>query len=305
VIVKTSNRLAPALAAAALLLAPAQGRAAAAVVVKPVVSVYADDQGLALKGPSGVACNEAGTVVVADHQNHRLVSFTLKGQAVLGGREIKVGPLAWPLAVQLDPKGAMVALDGKTQAIVRVDADGAKGVLVELKGLPDPRAVAPAAIEVDRAGTLWVLDGAGKAVLAVDATDTVVRRIPLPAAKGPFTDVAADPSGTVFVVEPSGGTLWAAAKDATEFKLLNGSLKEAAQFPAAVASDGLGNLFVLDRNGGSVIQLGTDGTYRARHLKLGWAEGELYYPTQLCVGADALVVADRSNERVQVFSIAR
>ncbi|PLX99877.1 MAG: hypothetical protein C0622_09835, partial [Desulfuromonas sp.] len=39
-----------------------------------------------------------------------------------------------------------------------------------------------------------------------------------------------------------------------------------------------------------------------RRLGMGRADGQLFYPAQLCVGADGLLaVADRNNSRVQLF----
>jgi hypothetical protein len=36
---------------------------------------------------------------------------------------------------------------------------------------------------------------------------------------------------------------------------------------------------------------------------MGWSEGKVYYPAQMCVNAEGLaVIADRNNNRVQVFS---
>ena len=39
---------------------------------------------------------------------------------------------------------------------------------------------------------------------------------------------------------------------------------------------------------------------------MGWMNGRVYYPAQMCVNAEGLAfVADRDNNRVQVFSTAR
>jgi DNA-binding beta-propeller fold protein YncE len=295
---------------AALLVASAMaaaglpgGARAAGVVLKHVISVYADETGQALRRPEGVACNDDGQIVVADTGNRRLVSFTFKGQGVLGGRAITTASLQSPTAVQLGG-GEILALDGKSRAIERFDAKGQHVGAMEPKGLPEGAAPVIAAFKVG-AGALYLLDGAGKAVLVADAAGNVTRSIPLPAGKGPFTDVAADGAGTVFVVDPASASVWAAGKDAKAFTPVNETLGEAASYPASLATDAQGNLFVVDRNGGSLYQLGSDGRYQARHLTFGWDPGQLQYPIQICVTSDFLVVADRGNQRVQVFQVLR
>jgi len=41
-------------------------------------------------------------------------------------------------------------------------------------------------------------------------------------------------------------------------------------------------------------------------LAIGWKEGLLYYPSQMCVtGGEVAVIADRENSRVQVYKLLR
>jgi hypothetical protein len=52
-----------------------------------------------------------------------------------------------------------------------------------------------------------------------------------------------------------------------------------------------------------VVVLGNDGSYQGRQLTLGWSEGSVYYPSQLCVNEKGIAaIADRGNHRVQVFT---
>jgi hypothetical protein len=52
--------------------------------------------------------------------------------------------------------------------------------------------------------------------------------------------------------------------------------------------------------------LGIDGSYQGRQLSIGWSEGLVNYPGQLCVTeSGATFVADRYNNRVQAFSTAK
>jgi DNA-binding beta-propeller fold protein YncE len=74
-------------------------------------------------------------------------------------------------------------------------------------------------------------------------------------------------------------------------------------FPASITAT-KGRFYVVDQNGSGVVVLGQDGSYLGRRLAIGWNDGLLRYPAQLCItdGGEA-IVADRQNNRVQVFSM--
>ena len=49
--------------------------------------------------------------------------------------------------------------------------------------------------------------------------------------------------------------------------------------------------------------MGQDGTFLKRLLSLGWKEGAVRYPSQVCVDKNgALFVTDRANNRIQEFT---
>jgi len=59
-----------------------------------------------------------------------------------------------------------------------------------------------------------------------------------------------------------------------------------------------------DQYGSGLAIVGRDGTFQGRKFGMGWEDGQLYYPSQLCISnSDTLVIADRDNNRVQVFNI--
>jgi Tfp pilus assembly protein PilZ len=62
-------------------------------------------------------------------------------------------------------------------------------------------------------------------------------------------------------------------------------------------------LFISDQNSGGVVVVSQDGTFRNRLLSLGWKEGAVRYPAQICIGNNgAFFVADRANSRIQMFT---
>ncbi len=62
----------------------------------------------------------------------------------------------------------------------------------------------------------------------------------------------------------------------------------------------------IDQNGDGLGVLGLDGSYQGRQLGVGWGEGLVYYPDQLCIDeVGSAFLADRYNNRVQIFGMKK
>jgi len=133
-----------------------------------------------------------------------------------------------------------------------------------------------------------------------------VRQIAFPQPHGFVSDLAVGAKDTVFLLDSVEKRLYVAARDATAAIPLTGSMREDMDFPAAIAADDRGRLLVADQNGGGIVILGQDGSFRGRQSAFGWKEGFLRYPGELCLDANGtLFVADRENNRIQVFLTGR
>jgi DNA-binding beta-propeller fold protein YncE len=302
--VPRANLRRPLLALAAALAAT--GARAQTPVFVHSTSIYEDEKAKAFKEPEGVACGENGLVVVADSGNGRLVRLKFANGAVSGGTEVRVAELPYPIRVQLDAKGNALVLDGKVRRIGRVDAGGAFGGYLEVKGVAAPNAVLPAAFKLDIAsGTVVLLDAAALRVLVLDASGSVTRQLDLPRPPAFFKDVASDATGAIYALDAVGGAVWVARRGETAFTVLAKGLKESSSFPTYLTVS-RGRLFVVDQNGSGLLALGPDGSFQGRQLSIGWSDGFVYYPSQLCIGTQGeAVLADRGNNRVQIFSAAK
>lgn len=287
------------LSLAALLASPAAR--AQAISLVHVASIYEDDKDRPLKQPEGVACDDQGRVVIADTGNGRLMSLTFKNRRVASAAEVRLPQIGIPAAVQLDPKGNTLVLDRKARKVGRVDVAGQFQGWLEPKGAPGP--VIPGALKVDGGGAIYLLDLTSVKVLVTDPDGNVTRQLDLPRGGAVFTDLAVDPAGNVYALDAVGSTIWVADKAATAFKQLVQGMKDVVQFPTWLAVS-RGRLFVTDQNGHGLAVFGIDGSYQGRLLGLGWTDGLVYYPAQLCISeAEGLFLADRYNSRVQVFSM--
>jgi hypothetical protein len=292
------------LLAAALLLAPAAALAEGIAFVHDA-SIYEDAKEKPLLTPEAVACADNGAVVVGDTGNHRLLLYTYRDGRLAGGNEIKLAQLTSPIRLQISSKGDLLGLDGKTRKIVRVAADGSFGGLIVPKGLTGPVEPVLGAFKLDAADAVYALDVAGKRILVMDGEGKVTRQVVLPPASGTVTDIAVDLAGNLYAVDGVGAAVWVAEKGGTELKPLVKGLKDKMSFPGYMLVT-KGRIFLVDQNGSGVVLLGMDGAYQGRQLSIGWSEGLVNYPSQLCITeSGAAFVADRYNNRVQVFSTSR
>lgn len=290
-----------AIAIVASTLSASQVRAAP-LALRHAATGYADTKGVALRTPEGVACRDDGTAILADTGNGRLLTFTFRDGELTPGPEMKPAQLGYPVRIQLDGKGNVLALDRKAGRIVRLDAKGAFAGFVEVKD--GGAEVRPVSFKLDAAGNFYVLDGMNRRILVADGAGQVSRRLSLPAA-GVYTDVAVDGAGVVYAVDSVAAQIWSADKAATELKPFTKPLKEYMSFPGYLATTSRGVMVLVDQNGGGLVIVGNDGSYQGRQLSIGVSDGFLMYPSQLCVNKNGdAFVADRSNNRMQVFTAA-
>lgn len=302
-------------------------------------AAYGDAKGAALKSPEGVACTAEGRVVVADTGNRRLVSFSLKDSALVPGAVIAFPELGTPSRVQIDSRGNVVALDSRSRRLVRVSDGGGFGGFVTPSGLPQRGAALrggwfPVSFKIGPGDDFYVVDA--RRVVVLDRSGKFLREI-----AGSFSDVAVDEKGAVFAVDGRTGRLFAVEADRamagraaeSEGRVSTGDrarrvstgdrnagvaagdgnagvpagakllAKEVAVFPAAIALAPKGQLAVADSHGHSIVLLSRDGTVVSRRSGMGWTDGRVYYPGQLCADARGdLFVADTGNHRLQVFT---
>jgi hypothetical protein len=268
-------------------------------------SIYADDQGLALKQPEGVACDGESLLIVADTGNGRLLRYSIE-EGAIGGRtvEIKVEKLSYPIKTEINSKGEIYTLDRKQRSIVRVSPNGEFRGYLNLTGLPSPTAYVPRSFTVDKNDNIYILDILSERVLILDPAGRYVRQIKFPQEYGFFSDVAVDFKGTVLLIDGVDGKVFSAAKNSASFSPLTRSLKEYVRFPTNLTTDDRGRVCLVDRNGGSIIILGQDGSFLSRQSGMGWKEGSLNYPAQMCINNKGEVfIADTRNHRIQIFAI--
>ncbi len=288
---------------ALLLASPGNPVMAESVRLRPLSPVYVDSEGSSIRQPEGIGCGP-DSVVVADTGNERLLLYTVTKETIRAGLKISLPEIPHPVHAEIVWDGGILVLDGKSRRIGRVSPEGAFQGYLEPSGVSGK--IVPRSFKFGRDKNLYILDIYSKRILVVDSTETVKRQIAFPEEFGAFADLAVDTKGKVFAIDSVGKRLFSAGRDETVLTAAPNDLHGKADFPTSLAVDGAGNVYVGDQNGGSILVLGPDGSFRTRQSKMGWKTGQLRFPSKLCVDdKDHLFVADRANDRIQVFGILR
>jgi DNA-binding beta-propeller fold protein YncE len=268
--------------------------------LRPVTAVYEDSKGVALRSPEGVACN-GESLVVADSGNGRVAVFEVAGDLLASRQTFALPELPYPVRVAFRSDGGLLVLDGRARRIARVSARGAFEGWLDIEG---PGGVTPRSVKVGPDGRVYVLDARSARVLVLDAGGHLARQVPLPKEVRFPADLAVTSRGELIVVDGVGGLVLAASEGAASATVLATLPRDDVELAHSIAVDAGGRLFVVDRGAGRIAVFGGDGAPRGAQLGMGWGQGQLRYPGAVCIDPRSLVyVADRENNRVQVYSI--
>jgi sugar lactone lactonase YvrE len=290
----------------AILSFPINTFSAETVKFRYLQSVYFDEKGGGLKQPEGVACNEKSLLVVGDTGNDRLVQYTIQDKSLKSGSEIKIPQLTNPIRVQINSKGEIFVLDGKKRRILRLSPEGGFKGYVDPEGIPSPSAFVPRSFKIDKNDYIYILDVFTGRILVLNPEGKYQKQIPFPPNYGFFSDLAVDSRGNILLVDCIKAMVFSASKDSNSFSPLTKSLREYLNFPTSITTDNRGTIYIVDENGSGVVILGQDGSFQGRQLSMGWNEGLLYFPSQMCInGKGEVFIADRGNSRVQIFTLMK
>jgi len=292
----------------ALLLLPATALSVEVMQLRHVASIYDytetnDPKSAVIKinQPEGVACSGKSLVLVSDTAHGRIQPYTVQDDGA-----IKAGPGAgiqvpYPMHVRQNSKGDIFVLDGKQHKILHLNAAGEFKGAFEPEGVPAPGTFIPKNFAIDANDTVYILDVFASRVLVVSPEGKFQRQIGFPTSDGFFSDIAVDPQRRLFLLNSVTAAVYAAGPDDTAFSPLMNGLKDYVTFPTTLAADKQ-YLYVVDQFGSGVVILGKDGAFKGRKLIMGWKEGEIRYPSDICLNEqDEIFIADRGNNRVQMY----
>lgn len=269
-------------------------------------AVYVDDKGKAIKYPEGVACDNKNLLIIADTGNNRLLKYSFKDGQIQGGSEIKIPEISFPMKVQVNSKGEIFVLNDKPIRILRLSPDGEFKGYVAPEGVSAPPAFIPRSFKISGDDSMYILDILSSRVIILGPDGKFQRAVAFPPEYGFFSDLAIDPAGNMLLIDTLNSQLFIAGRDAEKFSPFSKTQKDYLDFPTNLTIDSRGLIYVIDRNGDGIGVFGKDGSFLNRQLTFGWNEGLFRYPSQICINEKGeAFIADRDNNRVQIFNIIR
>jgi DNA-binding beta-propeller fold protein YncE len=248
--------------------------------------------------PFGVAA-DASVVVVADPDAAAVLRFDARG----GSRRVDCAGRGWagPLAVALEPGGAVYVADGTAGIVARVAPDGR---CTDIGGgvLERPSGVAWAN------GRLYVVDPPRHAVVAFDTDGRQVLRF---GSRGTGdgemnfpTAIAADPGGDLLVVDALN---FRVVRFSSEGRFLGafgkaGDVEGTFGRPKGVAASER-QVFVSDAHHDVVLVFDRSGVFEYLLGEPGVGPGQLSMPAGVALSGRRLFVASSQGSRIQVYEL--
>ncbi|MDK2124071.1 NHL repeat-containing protein [Parachitinimonas caeni] len=249
--------------------------------------------------PRGLAVDSAGTVYVADYNNHLIrtvtsagVVTTLAGAAGSQGSTDATGTAArfkGPFSITVDSSGLVYVADTGNRTIRKITA---AGVVTTLAGQSSGSGAAtdgtgtaarfsdPRGISADSGGNLYVADAGGQTIRKVTSAGVVTTVVGTSGSAGSSdgasavatfnapSSVVADSAGNLYVADTvnntirkvSGGSVTTLAGLAGRSSSVDGN-RASARFedPYAVTADSTGNVYVADATDHSIRKISTSG----------------------------------------------
>jgi len=275
---------------------------AQAAKIKQQQTLYADAEGVALLHPEGVACDDK-TLAVADTGNSRVVLYRLEGETMVPKTVLPMEGMS-PIIIRMNSRGELYVLDSKERSVDKLGADGKVAEKLKPANLPAPQTFVPRSFCFDRNDNIYLADIFGERVLVLDSAGKFQKQIPFPEGYREMSDITIGPQGDIYLLDGIVGSIYKADAGADSFQVLSQGLKEFMNFPVSLALDNEGTIYLVDQYGSGLALVGKDGSFIGRKFGLGWEDGQLYYPAQICINNQGrLFVADRNNNRVQMFLI--
>lgn len=295
--------LTPFLAAAPILLVAAQIFGAEPVKLRHVASVYSDERGMGLKNPEGIASRQSSGFIVADSGNGRLLRYTLDERTVGAAvEEIRIPQLTYPTRVDMNSKDEIFVLDGSKRLLFVLNPDGTFKSEIRPTGVGVPSSSVFRSFHIDADDRIYLLDVHSERVWILGADEKVRKHIRFPEEYGFFSDLTVHGGDTILLIDSVTATVYSAQGEASRLAPLTESMKNYMRFPTSIATDDRGRIYLLDRNGSSVVILSQHGSFLSRYSALGWKDGLLNLPSQLCMTNEGVIfIADSNNNRVQIF----
>ncbi|MDP1809062.1 MAG: 6-bladed beta-propeller [Actinomycetota bacterium] len=261
-----------------------------------------------LSKPVETAVGPDGNIYVADTFKHRVVVFRQNGTFVtkFGKRGTGRGDLDFPNAIAVDKRGFVFVANKTKNKIVLFDK---RGRVVWEINIPSPQAMTVVGTKLYVATPDRIMIGTtdGKLITSFGGRGRSKGKLDfitgIAVSKGRIV-VADSGNYRVQAFNQDGEAVWVSGKPMAAGKGPR-SLYRKYSLPAGLAADADGNIFMVDAFAGQIVVLNPDGRELMKIGTWGHDDGQFYYPSGISyIGNQQFAIADKFNNRVQVFRIA-
>ena len=275
-----------------------------------VMSIYGY-QSIRLSKPNEIAVAKNGDIYILDADNHRVVVFDEDGNYVKKfGEESGQGSLNFPTAIAIDSNGVVFVAVKDKRKIVMFDAKNHEPFWeIKIPAPAKPQALTTVGNRLYVATDDGVMIGTtkGRMLTAFRGRGRGKGEFDLP------TGIAVR-KGKIYIADSGNYRLQALNSDGESLWTVGEPMKTGAgprnlerKFgsPAGLTIDDDGNLYMVDGLNGEIHIFDEKGQVLKKIGSWGRDDGQLYYPDGIAyAGGSRFVVADKFNNRVQVFRIA-
>lgn len=273
-------------------------------------SIYGFEGDL-LRRPSSVAVGPNGDIYVADTGKKRIVVFDKSGNFRSTYGDFGEGPLqVWePLGIAVAQDGRSYVIDKQKKKIVVYDVNHKAVKSIATPEYPLSARVANGSLFVTMESGVVIADLDGNLLTGYIKRGKKAGEFDRPGA------VAIGKDGTLYVadslnyrvqaISSKGKPMWQYGQPLDPAKLKDMTTDTGQRFglPASIAIDDNGYLYVVDGLNSEVAVLDSKGGFVEKMGDVGHDDGKFYYPDGIDYASGRLVIADKYNDRVEVFSV--
>ena len=264
-----------------------------------------------LNKPWGVAVNQRGEIIVAEHTGHCISIFSPSGEKIrtFGSRGSGQGQFSSPRGVAVDGDGNILVVDGDNHRIQKFTADWTFLIAVGQQGKNHLEFTTPAGIAINhRNQKMYICDRANHCVQILNADLTFSSSFgSRGSGDGQFNkpwNVAFDSTGNVYVADSENHRIQVFTAEGQFLRKFGkkGSGDRELNSPAGVTIDSDDIVYVTEQNNHCVSMFTSEGQFLRSFGTWGSGPGQFKYPRGIAVDRDGLVyVCDSSSSRLQIF----
>eukprot|EP00794_Sanderia_malayensis_P018206 gene18206-20024_t len=262
--------------------------------------------------PWGVATNQAGSIIVSDHNNHRIQVFDKNGKLMyeFGSRGKGDGELWYPAGVAVHEDGSIYVADHGNHRIQVFNSDGEFLDKFCTRGTGDGQLKGPCAVAIDQQKRLVVADRDNHRIQILDLHGGFICQFGgYGSADGKLNSprhIAITVDNNIVVSDTNNYRVQIYDESGKFLSKIGSKGISEGQFmcPSGVAVDSEGHMAVADFKNVNVQLFTVEGGRYIKKLGIpGTTDHSLFSkPTGVCItGGGHVLVADRGTHKVQLF----